>query len=264
MTLAIACSGGGNWCIAQLGLIHALRERGYETRAASGVSFGSFAAFSAVTGDPLGAMARLRRFGEMVDMNLLRPWESRATPRKMIQKIERALRHVLPTRVDTTGDYFVMAVKVPSMQTVAFSKEHDLPAMLRAAMAMPPLPAARYAGHVLRDAGLRVKYGIDPLVQKGYKKILALGSFPDLFDVRWKAMRRLVPAFRDVDVHEVVMPMASKIGVAEFTRAGFPAMEAVFEEGYKVGRAMPARILDSLINAHELSCKSPTPIQLSA
>lgn len=39
MTLAIACSGGGNWCIPQLGFVHALHERGYETLSGIGGLF---------------------------------------------------------------------------------------------------------------------------------------------------------------------------------------------------------------------------------
>jgi hypothetical protein len=265
MTLAIACSGGGNWCVAQLGFIHALQERGYQTRAASGVSFGSFAAYSAVTGDPLGAMAKLRVFRELVDMNLLRPWEHRFSPRQVIHRIERALRHILPSKVEAAGDYFVMAVKVPTMQAVAFDKAHELPAMLRAAMAMPPLPAFRYHGHVLRDAGVRgLKYGLAPLVKAGYQKLLCLGSFPDLFDVRWKAMKRMIPMFRGVKAHEVVMPMASRIGVAEFTKAGLPVMEAVFEEGYRVGRSISSHILDDLVNDRPVAQDPPCSAVLGA
>lgn len=248
MTLAIACSGGGNWCIAQLGFVHALHERGYETRAASGVSFGSLGAYGAVTGDPLGVLAKIRRFGEVVDTNLLRIWEHKTPPVKLVERIEEGLHHILPAKVDVAGDYFVMAVKVPTMKTIAFSQGDSLPTILRAAMAMPPLPAAKYAGHVLRDAGLRIKYGIKPLVSQGYTKILALGSFQDYFPMRWSGWKRVFPHFKHVETHEVVMSMAKKIGVAEFTRAGFPVMEAVFEEGYRAGKRISAHLLDSLVN----------------
>jgi len=257
MTLAIACSGGGNWCIAQLGFIYALHERGYRTQAASGVSFGTWAAYSAVTSDVLGVMARIRRFRELLDMNLMQLWKHRTTPREIVSRMERALRGALPERVETQGDYYVMAVKLPTMQTVAFDKAHALPEILRAAMAMPPLPAARYDGHVLRDAGLRLKYGIRPLVEAGYRRILCLGSFDDYFPGRWRAWKRLLPHYRSVDVHEVVMPMHKKIGVVEFTRSGSSSMDAVFEEGYTIGRRYPARHLDHLSNR----CQESYPVE---
>lgn len=248
MTLAIACSGGGNWCIAQLGFIHALQERGYETRAASGVSFGSLGAYGAVTGDPLGVLEKIRRFREVVDTDLLKVWQHRTSPWGLVQKLEEGLAKVLPATIEVPGDYFVMAVKLPSMKTVAFSKGDNLPQILRAAMAMPPLPAAKYNGQLLRDAGLRIKYGIKPLVAKGYEKILALGSFNDFFHMRWATWKRMFPNFKHVQTHEVVLSMVDKIGVAEFTTAGFPVMDAVFEEGYRAGKRISGHLLDSLVN----------------
>lgn len=271
MTLAIACSGGGNWCIPQLGFVHALHERGYETRAASGVSFGSLGSYAAVTGDPLGIFEKVKQFGERVDTNLLKVWEHRRSPAQLVERLERALHELLPPRVEVEGDYFVVALKVPTMKSIAFSRGDSLPAILRAAMAMPPLPPARYAGHVLRDAGLRLKYGIKPLVQAGYQKILALGSFSDGFPVRWATWQRMFPMFRPVHTHEVVMSVVRKIGVAEFTRAGAGAMEYAFEEGYRVGRRMSAHLLDSLVNEgrsqaerYELPSGFRAPLQLVA
>lgn len=248
MTLAIACSGGGNWTIAQLGFIHALRERGYETRAASGVSFGSLAAYGAVTGDTLGILERLRRFRELVDVDLVKVWEHRSLPSTLVGRVELALKQLMPARIGVTGDYFVMAVRLPTMKTVAFSNGACMPSTLRAAMAMPPLPAVRYDGQLLRDAGLRIKYGLKPLVEQGYKKILALGAFQDGFHLRWAGWKRVMPVYKEVHTHEVVLNMVRKIGVAEFTRSGIGVMESVFEEGYRAGRKAPAHILDGMVN----------------
>ena len=258
MTLAIACSGGGNWTIAQLGFIHALRERGYETRAASGVSFGSLAAYGAVTGDTLGVLERLRKFRELVDVDLVKVWEHRSMPSSLIGRVETALKQLMPAKIEVSGDYFVMAVKLPTMKTVAFSNGACMPSILKAAMAMPPLPAVRYEGQLLRDAGLRIKYGLKPLVAQGYKRILALGAFHDGFHLRWAGLKRVMPVFSDVHTHEVVLSMVRKIGVAEFTRAGIGLMESVFEEGYRAGRKAPAHILDAMVN------ETPRALSLSA
>jgi hypothetical protein len=247
MSLAIACSGGGNWTVSQLGFIQALLERGYSVRAASGVSFGSFSAFAAVTGTPWGAMARIRRFGELVNANLARSWEGVLNSRRLVTRIEGALQAVLPERAVTSGELYLMAVRVPSFAPVTFTKADSLPRVLRAAMAMPPLPAAQVNGSSLRDAGLRMKYGIRALVGGGYRRILCLGAFPDGFSTRWPLWRRVVPAYREVEAHEVVLSGMSKIGLAEFTRRAYPVLEDIFHDGYRAGKRYSARILDSLM-----------------
>lgn len=244
--LSIAFSGGGNWCIPQLGFTHAIMERGYSVKAVSGISFGTFSAYSAATRDPLGAIKRVKQFREIVDLDLSKPFSYRITPFRAVQRIEKALDSIFPEKVSTFCDYFALAVSLPDFKLVTFNKEHHFPRIVRAAMAMPPLPAAKYNGLLLRDAGLRAKYGIKPIVEAGFNKILCLGTFHGAFKNIWATVQKKRPQLRDVYPHEFVMSVVKKINPINFSRKGFEAIDNVFEEGYQFGRKFPEDLLQKL------------------
>jgi hypothetical protein len=176
----------------------------------------------------------------------LKPWLHRTGPRQLSAQLFESLQQAVPTYASPGGELYIMAVELKSFRSVALGAEVPLARSLQAAMAMPPLPAVEVEGRVLRDAGLRHKYGLKPLIRGGYDKILCLGSFADGFEPRFRGLRQVHKEYRGVEVLEVVMPLRHRVGVAAFTRESVSTMEALFEDGYRLGIQFPSERLEQV------------------